>query len=60
MAPITRADSGDTKPEAGVTAARPTTMPVAIPKVLGRPSSQLKTIQTNPAMAAELLVVKRH
>src|SRR5512136_1111138 len=50
---------GVMKPDAGVTAARPTTIPVAIPRVLGRPSSQERTIQTRPAVAADVLVVRR-
>jgi len=53
------ADSGVMNPEAGVTAARPTTIPVAIPRVLGLPSSQESTIHTRPAVAAEVLVVRR-
>ena len=58
-APMTMAAMGVIKPEAGVTAARPTTMPVAMPRVLGRPSSQPRSIQTTPAAAAEVLVVSR-
>jgi hypothetical protein len=56
---MTTAAMGVTYPDAGVTAASPTTMPVAIPRVLGRPSSQESIIQTRPAVAAEVLVVNR-
>ena len=50
---------GVTNPQAGVTAASPTTIPVEIPSVLGLPSSQDSSIQTRPAEAADVLVVTR-
>src|SRR5512138_3516440 len=58
-APISMAVSGVTKPQAGVTEASPTTIPVAMPSGLGRPSSQERSIQTRPAVAAEVFVVRR-
>src|SRR5512140_3678036 len=56
-APISMAKSGETYPAPGVTAARPTMAPVAIPKTLGRRCIQLRIIQTAAAEAAAALEV---
>src|SRR5438874_2412065 len=57
MRPITSPPDGSTKPDAGVTATNPATMPDASPSAVGLPlCSHSTTIQLSPAAAAAACV----
>src|ERR1019366_8411224 len=59
MAPITRADIGLTKPEAGVMATSPATAPLAAPSTVGLPRNAHSAQSHDRAAAAPELVATK-